>query len=70
MADEVDRAQLEIESELAYAKLAAQAGLRLMPLGHCYNCDEHVERSGQLFCDQECARDFEKRQRAIAWQAH
>ena len=40
-----------------------------MPIGYCYNCDEHVERPERIFCKQECGRDFEKRERAIAWQA-
>jgi len=66
MADDADRAQLEIESELAHARLAAQARLRLIPSGHCHNCDEQIERAGQLFCDRECARDFEQRQRGLA----
>jgi len=33
MADEVDRAKLEIESELAYARWASQATPRLVPVG-------------------------------------
>ena len=66
MADDADRAQLEIESELAHARLAAQSSSRLIPSGHCHNCDDQIERAGQLFCDRECARDFEKRERGPA----
>ena len=65
MADDADRAQLEIESELSHAKRAARARLSLIPSGHCHNCDEHIKHVGQLFCDQECARDFEKRERGL-----
>ena len=66
MADDADRAQLEIEAELAHARLAAQSSSRLIPWGHCNNCDEQIERAGQLFCDRECARVFEKRERGLA----
>ena len=67
MADDADRAQLEIESELAHARLAAQVKSRLMPTGHCQNCDERLDRAGHLFCNRECAEDFEKRERAQAF---
>jgi len=66
MADEADRARLEIESELAHARRAAQPTLRLMPIGYCHNCEEQLVRAGRLFCDQECAQDFEKRERGLA----
>ena len=66
MADDADLAQLEIESELTYARLAAQVRFRLIPTAHCHNCEEHLERAGQLFCDRECVLDFEKRQRCLA----
>jgi len=49
MADDADRAQLEIESELAHARLAAQVRSRLMPTGHCQNCDERLDRAGTYF---------------------
>ena len=49
---------VEIEAELAHARLAAQPQPRLVAAGHCHNCKEHLERPGQLFCDQECARDY------------
>jgi hypothetical protein len=65
MADDADRAQDEIEAGLAQARTAAQPRQILIPTGHCHNCDERV-RPGQLFCDQECASDFEKRQRGLA----
>jgi hypothetical protein len=68
MADDADRAQVEIEAELAHARLAARAQFRLVATGHCHNCEQRLERPGQLFCDQECARDYELRERARAWQ--
>jgi hypothetical protein len=66
MADDADRAQLEIESEVTRARLAAGAGVKLIPDGHCHNCDARLDGAGQLFCDRECSHDFERRQRAIA----
>jgi len=65
MADDADRAQVEIESELEHARQAAQARFRVLPIGHCHNCDEPLGRAGQLFCDRDCAQDFEKRQSAL-----
>ena len=65
MADEADRAQLKIELQLVHARLAAQARTKLISIGHCHNCDEHLERKGQLFCEQQCAEDFEKREREL-----
>jgi hypothetical protein len=66
MADDADRAQEQIEAELVHARSAAQTKLKLLPIGRCYNCDEAL-RGRQLFCDQECAEDFEKRERAHAF---
>jgi len=63
MADDADRAQIEIEAELRPARLAARASPRLVSSGKCHNCDEPLERRDQLFWDRECARDFEKRKR-------
>ena len=64
MVDDADRAQDEIEITLAQARSAAQARQMLIPTGHCHNCDEPL-RMGQLFCDQECTLDFEKRERGM-----
>ena len=44
MADDADRAQLEIEAEITQARLAAQAGSKLTPTGHCHNCEEQLDR--------------------------
>ena len=66
MADDADRAQLEIEAEITYARLAAQAGSKLTPTGHCHNCEEQLDRAEQLFCNQACGQDFEKRERALS----
>ena len=63
MADDADRAQIEIEAELRLALVAAQASPRLQSTGKCHNCDEALEDRDQLFCDRDCARDFEKRER-------
>ena len=58
MADDADRAHDEIEAELAYARFTARQRYKTVSTGHCHNC-EHPLRPGQLFCDQECAVDFE-----------
>jgi hypothetical protein len=64
MADDADHAQIEIDAELENARRAVRAAPRLMGTGHCHNCEEALGSLGQLFCDQECAKDFERRQRA------
>jgi hypothetical protein len=63
MVDDADRAQIEIDLELENARRATQAGPRLIEPGHCHNWEEALGNLGQLFCDQECAKDFERRQR-------
>jgi hypothetical protein len=63
MVDDADRAQIEIDLELENARRATQAGPRLIGTGHCHNCEEALDNLAQLFCDQECAEDFERRQR-------
>jgi hypothetical protein len=69
MADDADLAQIQIEAELANARLAAQSAQKLLPSGHCHNCDEPL-RPGHLFCGQECAMDYEKRERGLALRGH
>ena len=40
---------------------AKQAGKHdLKPNGTCHNCFENVEQT-QIFCDQDCAEDHQKR---------
>jgi predicted nucleic acid-binding Zn ribbon protein len=63
MADDVDRAQVEINWEVQRARLAIRAAPRLMPTGNCQNCDEALPNTNQLFCDEDCGKDFERRER-------
>ena len=70
MVDDADRAQDEIEITLAQARSAAQARQMLLPTGHCHNCDERLDRAGHLFCNRECAEDFEKRERELAMRGY
>jgi hypothetical protein len=34
----------------------------LRATGCCHNCDAELSALGQLFCDTDCARDYERRQ--------
>lgn len=54
---------LAIETHLNEAMYkATQAGKHdLKPNGVCHNCKEPVEHP-QLFCDSDCAEDYQKRQ--------
>ena len=59
----MDEADLAFDSEQRYLTqaLAAQRMRNgaLKPVGHCHNCgnDEGIE--GRLFCDTDCAADWE-----------
>lgn len=61
MADEIDRAQDEIERATERALAAARRVQRLPDLGTCHYCGEPLR--GRLFCDAEC-RDGWERERA------
>ena len=66
MADDADLAQDEIDGNLQRARLFAETGARLIATRRCHNCDEVLEKADQLFCDQECEKDFQKRERSKA----
>ena len=66
MADDADLAQVEIDGNVQRARLVVEAAPRLIATGRCLNCDEAVEGADQLFCDQKCEKDFQKRERAKA----
>jgi hypothetical protein len=66
MADDADLAQVEIDGNVQRARLTVQGAPRLVATGRCQNCDEALEGAEQLFCDQECEKDFQKRERANA----
>jgi hypothetical protein len=59
MADSADRADQEIAASVAEAMREACKTPRMWPIGHCYFCDQTVER-GLLFCDADCREDYEK----------
>lgn len=61
MADEIDAAQEEIDRLQEQGLQSARNSLgRLKPKGHCYNCDEPLKLADQLFCDADCAHDYER----------
>lgn len=60
MADECDRAQTQIDQALAHSLSHRKPTLR--SVGHCYYCDETVQR-GVLFCSKDCAFDYEQEER-------
>lgn len=61
MADVIDEgndnAELFLKSALSNRKV-----FTLEPVGHCYYCDETVQR-GVLFCGAECRDDWQREQR-------
>lgn len=62
MADEVDRGNDQAEQTLQHLVAQARRVRALMPVGRCYNCEEHVEIN-RLFCDLDCREDYDRRQR-------
>lgn len=68
MADDADLSEQETEFLLDVARRAAalKAAKRLPPKGSCYNCEEPLEKEGQLFCDADCEQDYRLRTRREA----
>lgn len=58
--DDLDRAQ-EYE-ELSLRVALSHIKPTLKAAGHCYYCDETVQR-GALFCNPDCAHDYEEENR-------
>lgn len=61
-ADQIDQANDISEAYLASAINKARnpaAALRLKPRGTCYNCMESLSIDRQIFCDSDCAEDYE-----------
>ena len=60
MADEADLAFDSEQRHLSHA-LAAQRARRgvLQAAGHCHNCGSREGIEGKLFCDSDCAADWE-----------
>jgi hypothetical protein len=70
MSDEIDAAQEEIaRQQEAALRAARERAAKLRPTGRCYNCDAEVAAPEQLFCDVECAQDYERRQWASRMRA-
>jgi hypothetical protein len=60
MADEADLAFDSEQRHLTQA-IAAQRTVRgvLQPVGHCHNCGNDDGIGQRLFCDSDCAADWE-----------
>lgn len=63
----MDQIESANESTELFMKAALSAIKRttLTPVGHCYYCDETVQR-GVLFCSSECSDDWHKESRVRA----
>lgn len=59
MADEADKAQEQIEANLALALRATNRQPKVRANGFCHNC-EAVLPPGLLFCDALCREDHER----------
>lgn len=61
MADDADRADERIANVVSDALAEARRKPRLIAAGFCHYCGEQVQ-AGHLFCDKECAGDWEYEQ--------
>lgn len=63
MSDAADRAEDGIENAIADGIAAARRRLKsLQPVGVCHYCQSEVG-AGRLFCDKDCADDWEHERR-------
>lgn len=54
----VEQQELLLAAQLANAKVSTP---KLSPKEQCHNCDESlVHEPNKLFCDSDCAEDYEK----------
>jgi len=69
MADEIDQANEQAERWLNQALASSRtAGPKLAPRGTCHYCETVFDKTDadfalKLFCDKDCAKDFEDEQR-------
>lgn len=67
MADDVDiatdRLQAELANRIAELQYQINHAVSAYPIGECRNCASRLD-DGRAFCDLDCSRDFEDRQRA------
>jgi hypothetical protein len=62
MPDEIDMANDLADLALNIALRNVSAGQKIAPKGACYFCEAKVEGQ-QLFCDADCAGDYEHEQK-------
>lgn len=71
MADEVDNANETAEKWLKIRleeQAAAAKANRLQPKGVCYYCETELtgkDADKRLFCDKDCAADYDEEQRLL-----
>lgn len=64
--DDLEQQTIELQFQEALNNVRKQNQSSLRPKGECYNCEEAVPESTQLFCDVDCRDDYVKRQRAAS----
>ena len=60
--DDADRTQERMEIELELRLRNRKTAPELAATGSCHNCDEAVLNDAK-FCDEDCRKDFERRQK-------
>ncbi len=59
-SDDLEYQAIELHFNEAMYKVKQAGKHDLKPNGTCHNCFENVEQT-QIFCDQDCAEDHQKR---------
>jgi hypothetical protein len=63
--DAADVADRDMETLMQVRVANIRAGARRMtPTGYCFYCGEKLEDPRALFCDKDCAADYELEQKA------
>lgn len=57
-----DREMRDRELAIKNALMTSRQGI-LKPKGNCHNCGEKLAYAHNLFCDNDCGMDYERRQR-------
>lgn len=63
MADEADDAYEMEALNFRVALSNLPTGPKLVPVGLCYFCEAPLTLANALFCDQDCAKDWDRVQK-------
>lgn len=62
--DDLEQQTIDLHFQEAMNNAKKMVGNKLQPKGECFNCEEELTNTEQLFCDADCREDYQKRKRA------